>query len=109
MLINCNIISFITFFILEINSIESLRDEHHEPHKHQEHHEHHENHDFQHNELLNNLIKNQKIFINEILETQKKWNAEIVEKVYEHQEKQLKIIMQSIALKDVRTSTSMSE
>lgn len=107
MLINCNIISFITFFILEINSVASLRDEHHEPHKHQEHHE---NHDFQNNELLKNLIKNQKAFINDILEAQKKWNAEIIEKIYEHQQDQHKIIMQSIALKDVRTtSTSMSE
>lgn len=73
-------------------------------------HEHHENNDFQHNELLNNLIKNQKTFINDILETQKKWNAEIVEKLCEHQQDQLKIIMESIALKNVRTSsTSVSD
>lgn len=47
----------------------------------------------QHQHFMNYLIKNQQKFIHDILETQKKWNMEMIDKIHEHQAAQLKIIM----------------
>lgn len=56
-------------------------------------------------------MKNQQTFIDEVLEVQKKWNMEMIEKVYEHQKNQLKIIMNKFATQfnDVKSNDSTSE
>lgn len=47
--------------------------------------------------------------MNDMLEIQKKWNMEMMEKVYEHQRNQLKIVTKKTEMNDENTSTSTSE
>lgn len=46
---------------------------------------------------MNNVIKNQQKFIHDILETQKKWNMDMMDKINEHQSAQLKIIVEGFS------------